>query len=56
MLQFILSELKEQNTTMITVTMVMTIMMKRAREMVDGFRETKKDKMVKKKKYEDENQ
>jgi hypothetical protein len=41
---------------MITITMIMTIMMMRAREIVDGFRETKKDKIVKKKKYEDEKQ
>lgn len=41
---------------MITITMIMTIMVTRAREMFDGFRETKKDKMVKTKKYEDENQ
>jgi hypothetical protein len=30
--------------------------MMRARKMVDGFRETKKDKMLRTKKYEDENQ
>jgi len=41
---------------MITITMIMTITMMRAREIVDGFRETKKDKMVETKKHEDENQ
>jgi len=40
----------------ITITMITTIMMMRARKGADGFRKTKKDKMVKTKKYEDENQ
>jgi hypothetical protein len=40
----------------IAITMIMTIMMMRARKKADGFRETEKEKMVKTKKYEDENQ
>jgi hypothetical protein len=37
-------------------TMITTILMVRARKEADGFRKAKNDKMVKTKKYEDENQ
>ena len=42
--------------SIITITIIITIMMMRAREKTNGFRETKKDKMVKTRKHEDENQ